>query len=133
VGTLRLSELSASVTHAEIRAMSMECDRVSGINLAQGVCDTEVPEVVRAAVKEAVDNGFNSYTRFDGLNELRCAVAAKMARYNAVQCNAEAEITISAGSTGALYSVCLALLDPGEEAIHRVLEGTGDGCYTKRS
>lgn len=114
---LRLSELSASVTQAEIRAMSIECERLNGINLAQGICDTEVPGVVRAAVKEAVDNGFNSYTRFDGLNELRCAVAGKMARYNAVNCDAEAEITISAGSTGALYCVCLALLDPGDEVI----------------
>lgn len=117
MGTLRLSELSANVTQAEIRSMSIECDRINGINLAQGVCDIEVPQVVRAAAKEAVDNGVNSYTRFDGLEELRCAVAAKMARYNAVRCDAETEITISAGSTGALYCVCLALLDPGDEVI----------------
>jgi aminotransferase len=117
VSGLSLNRLAANVTQAEIRAMSLECDRLNGINLAQGICDTEVPEVVRTAAKEAVDQGFNSYTRFDGLGELRRAVATKMARYNAVQCDSEAEITICAGATGALYCVCLALFDPGDEVI----------------
>jgi aminotransferase len=33
---------------SEIRAMTTECDRIVGINLAQGVCDTPVPAPVEA-------------------------------------------------------------------------------------
>ena len=43
---LGLSELAPGVVQSEIRAMTQECDRMGGVNLAQGVCDTEVPEVV---------------------------------------------------------------------------------------
>jgi len=46
--TLSLSERSCrGFEQAEIRAMSIECEKVGGINLAQGVCDTEVPQAVR--------------------------------------------------------------------------------------
>jgi aminotransferase len=38
---LRLSEIAPAVIQSEIRAMSVECDRIGGINLAQGICDTE--------------------------------------------------------------------------------------------
>ena len=40
---LHLSEISPHVIQSEIRAMTQECDRMGGVNLAQGVCDTEVP------------------------------------------------------------------------------------------
>jgi aminotransferase len=117
VGSLNLSKLSSSVTQSEIRSMSVECERVRGINLAQGVCDTGVPEVVREGASEAIERGINCYTRFDGLAELRHAIAGKMLRHNGIQCDAETEITVSAGSTGAFYCACMALLDPGDEVM----------------
>ena len=40
---LALSELAPGAMQSEIRAMTTECDRIGGINLAQGVCDTPVP------------------------------------------------------------------------------------------
>ena len=54
-----------------IRTMSVECEKVGGVNLAQGVCDTEVPEVVRRAAEEAIEAGYNQYTRADGIPRLR--------------------------------------------------------------
>ena len=45
---LSLSQRAARTVQSEIRVMSIECEKVRGINLAQGVCDTEVPEPVRA-------------------------------------------------------------------------------------
>ena len=44
---------------SEIRNMSIECDRVGGINLSQGVCDLEVPPIVRLGAKRAIDSGIN--------------------------------------------------------------------------
>ena len=43
---LALSQLASGALQSEIRAMSVECDRIGGINLAQGICDTPVPAVV---------------------------------------------------------------------------------------
>jgi len=41
--SLSLSNKSSLIAQSEIRAMTLECARVGGINLAQGVCDTELP------------------------------------------------------------------------------------------
>jgi aminotransferase len=108
---------AALIAQSEIRAMSIECEKVGGINLAQGVCDTEVPLVVRKGAQNAIDAGVNTYTRFDGITKLRDAIAWKMAEYNSITANPETQITVSAGSTGAFYCACLALLNPGDEVI----------------
>jgi aminotransferase len=114
---LSLSKRAGYITQAEIRVMTIECERVGGINLAQGVCDTPVPEALLRGAQRAMHAGINSYTRFDGLTELRQAIADKLRRDNAIEADPETQITVSAGSTGAFYCACLALLDPGDEVI----------------
>src|SRR5437016_10435890 len=114
---IALSEKAARIVQSEIRAMSIECEKVQGINLAQGVCDTELPASVAQGAKEAIDQGRNSYTRYDGIAELRRAIARKIGRYNGIIADPETQITVSAGSTGAFYCACLALLNPGDEVI----------------
>jgi aminotransferase len=114
---LELSKRHEWVVQSEIRNMSIECDRMGGINLSQGICDVEVPAIVRAAAKEAMDSGCNSYTRYDGIAELRAAIATKQKAFTGLEVDPEREIVVSAGSTGALYCACLALLNPGDEVI----------------
>jgi aminotransferase len=97
--------------------MSIECARVGGINLAQGICDTEVPEPVRRAAQAAIDAGANVYSRFDGLEALRIALASKMRLHNGLEFDADGEIIVTIGATGAFYVAALALLDPGDEVI----------------
>lgn len=115
--SLSLSRRAERIVQADIRTMSIECERLGGINLAQGVCDTEVPEIVRRAAQRAADDGINSYTRYDGLASLRNAIAAKMRSYNDITADPETQIVVSAGSTGAFYCACMALLNPGDEVI----------------
>ena len=78
---LGLSERHEWVLQSEIRNMSIECDCRGGINLSQGVCDTEVPPPVRFGVREAMDRGINTYTHYAGIPELRDAIAAKQRRF----------------------------------------------------
>jgi aminotransferase len=114
---LKLSKRQEWVVQSEIRNMSIECDRVGGINLSQGVCDLEVPLPVRLGAEDAIEQGINTYTRYDGLDELRQAIAAKYLQFYGLQVDPDREVVVSAGSTGALYCTCLALLDPGDEVI----------------
>lgn len=114
---LTLSRRAARTVQSEIRAMSIACEKVQGINLAQGVCDTEVPLPVREGAKQAIDRGVNSYTRAEGLAPIREAIAAKMQRFNGVECDPETEVVVNSGATGAFYAACLALLNPGDEVI----------------
>jgi len=115
--SLSLSKRTSLIAQSEIRAMTIECAKIGGINLAQGVCDTEVPLRVRQGVQKGMDAGFNSYTRFDGLAVLREAIAKKMAVYNGMEVDPETDIVVSAGSTGSFYCASLALLNPGDEVI----------------
>ena len=107
----------AGLVQSEIRAMTLACTQVQGINLAQGVCDTGVPPVVVDAAKQAMDQGLNTYTRYDGLAELRQALAKRMSVFNHMTVNPETEVTVSAGATGAFHCVCMGLLQPGDEVI----------------
>jgi aminotransferase len=114
---LSISQRAARTVQSEIRVMSIECEKIKGINLAQGVCDTEVPEAVRRGAQQAIDGGINSYTRSDGLARIREAIAKKMRQFNGIECDPETEVIVSAGSTGSFYNACLALLNPGDEVI----------------
>ncbi|HEX3685212.1 MAG TPA: pyridoxal phosphate-dependent aminotransferase [Bryobacteraceae bacterium] len=114
---LSLSKRADSIAQSEIRAMTIECQQVNGINLAQGVCDTALPVAVADGAKDAIDRGLNSYTRYDGIAELRQAIARKLCTYNGIKADPDTQITVSAGSTGAFYCACLALLNPGDEVI----------------
>jgi aminotransferase len=115
--TLSLSKRANQIVQSEIRNMTIECEKVSGVNLAQGVCNLGVPEPVTNGAKAAMDAGTNSYTRYDGLTELRNAIARKLHDFNGIDVDPEREITVSAGSTGAFYCACMALLNPGDEVI----------------
>ncbi|MDE3218033.1 MAG: aminotransferase class I/II-fold pyridoxal phosphate-dependent enzyme [Nitrospirota bacterium] len=112
-----INERMAALAHSEIRAMTQACVRAKGLNMAQGVCDTPVPPVVLRAGAQAMEHGKNVYSRFDGLPELRQAIAKKLARYNGIMADPETDVTVSAGATGAFHCACLALLNPGDEVI----------------
>jgi aminotransferase len=114
---LRLSEISPRIMQSEIRSMTVECDRIGGVNLAQGVCDTEVPSAVVENAIQAIHDGHNIYTRLDGITPLRQAIARKLAHYNGINVDPESEVLVTSGATGALYATCLALLDPGDEVV----------------
>lgn len=114
---MQLSSRHEWVKQSELRSMSVECEKVGGVNLSQGVCDLAIPEPVRRAAKHAIDNGPNSYSRHDGTRTLRNAVAAHYQRRAGLDVDPETDVVVSAGATGALYCACLALLEPGDEVI----------------
>ena len=114
---MKLSSRKDIVSQSEIRAMTAECNRIGGINMAQGVCDLDVPECVIEGAIKAMKEGYNTYTTCEGLPEIRRAVAHKAKRFYGIDVDPKSEVMISAGATGAFYSACLALLDPGDEVI----------------
>lgn len=114
---LRLSDLAPGLVQSEIRAMTVACSDVGGINLAQGVCDTDPPHPVVEAALEAIRSGHNIYVRLDGIPPLREAIAQKLARYNGIPADPATQVLVTSGATGALHAALLALLNPGDECI----------------
>jgi aminotransferase len=114
---LRLSKIALNLVQSEIRAMTMECDRVGGVNLAQGVCDTELPAPVAESAIQAIRDGHNIYTRLDGIAPLREAIAEKLKRDNHLSVDPGSEVLVTSGATAGFYAALMALLDPGDEVI----------------
>jgi aminotransferase len=114
---LALSELAPGAMQSEIRAMTTACDRIGGINLAQGVCDTPVPEPVEAEAHAAIRAGHNIYARLDGITRLRNAIAAQQQRDYGLTYDPETEVLVASGATGGLHAAAMALLNPGDEVL----------------
>ena len=113
---MKLSDRSTTIAQSEIRSITRACNALRGINMAQGVCDLEVPRVVIDGAKLAMDVGVNIYTPTEGLPVLRQAIASKMKRFYDVSVDAN-QVLVSDGATGAFYTACMALLNPGDEVI----------------
>ena len=114
---LALSQLAPGTVQSEIRAMSVACEQMGGINLAQGVCDTPVPAPVQEAAIQAIHDGHNIYTRLDGIVRLRNAIAAKQQRDYGLIYDPETEVLVASGATAGLHAAAMALLNPGDEVL----------------
>src|ERR1700750_1348845 len=101
---LMLSDLAPHTFQSEIRAMSTECDRIGGINLAQGVCDTPVPAPVENAAIAAILAGHHIYTRLDGIARLRQAIVDKQRRDYGLHYDPENEVLVACGATAGLHA-----------------------------
>jgi aminotransferase len=97
--------------------MTVACDTMGGVNLAQGVCDTDPPGIVAEGAQKAIRDGFNIYTRLDGIARLRQAIAAQLSRTHGLEVDPDREILITSGATGAFQAALSALLNPGDEVL----------------
>jgi aminotransferase len=102
---------------SEIRRMSIECAKVSGINLGQGICDQPIEPIIKEATIRAIGADHSIYTRLDGIDPLRHRIARKMRDYNGIACDADGEVVVTVGSTGAFVTACMAFLNPGDEVV----------------
>jgi len=113
---MKLSNRVQNIAQSEIRAMSMLCHEKQGLNMAQGICDLEVPLPVQEGAKEAISNGHNIYTSAYGNLQLRKAIAKKQNDFYE-QNVSEDNVLVSAGATGAFYAMAMSLLNEGDEVI----------------
>jgi len=112
-----LSDIAARTSQSEIRSMTFACQKVNGINLAQGIADLSVPDFVKKHAKQAIDQGKNIYTSFMGTDRVRSAISKKLKHYNGIDADPDKQIVATSGATGAFLISCLALLNPGDEFI----------------
>ena len=69
----RLQDLAQS----DIRRMTRECERVSGINLGQGICDLPTHPLVRDGAIAAIRDNRSTYSFPEGAVTLRRAASAR--------------------------------------------------------
>ena len=113
---MKLSNRAQNIAQSEIRAMSILCNEKNGLNMAQGLCDLEVPAPVLQGAKEGVDRGKNTYTSAYGNYKLRAAIAKKQNDFYDQGVEVD-NVLVSLGATGAFYATAMSLLNEGDEVI----------------
>lgn len=113
----RVSAKSLRFTESVIREMTRLARAHHAVNLAQGFPDFDPPDPVKEAACEAIRHGVNQYAITWGAPDLRQAIVAKAAAYNGIRADADRNVTVCCGSTEAMLSTMLALVDPGDEVV----------------
>ena len=86
------------------------------IGLGAGEPDFDTPAHISAAGVQAINSGFTRYTNVDGVPELKDAIIAKFQRDNGIKYERN-QILVSSGAKQTIFNLCMAVLDPGDEAI----------------
>lgn len=113
---MKLSDRAQNIAQSEIRAMSILCNEKKGLNMAQGLCDLEVPLPVSQGAKVGIDSGKNTYTSAYGNYKLRAAIAKKQNDFYDQGVGVD-NVLVSLGATGAFYATAMSLLNEGDEVI----------------
>ena len=98
------------------RAAALRAAGEDVIGLGAGEPDFDTPEHIKAAAKDAIDQGKTKYTAVDGTATLKQAVIDKFKRDNGFDYQPE-QILVSSGGKQSFFNLCQALLDPGDEVI----------------
>jgi len=112
-----LSAKAEQFTESVIREMTRLAMKHGAVNLSQGFPDFAAPEEIKEAARKAIADDINQYAITWGAKSLRDAVVEKFARTQGVKYDPEREITVCCGSTEAMMSAMMAIINPGDEIV----------------
>ncbi len=112
-----ISKRVQGFTESVIREMTRVSAQHGGVNLAQGFPNFPPPRVLVEAAHRALDGDFHQYAITWGARNLREAIAQKFEQFYGHRVDPERQVTVCCGSTEAMLSTLLAVLDPGDEIV----------------
>src|SRR6516164_8506645 len=111
------SKKATQFTESVIREMTRLNDLHGGVNLSQGFPDFSAPAAIKDAACEAIQADINQYAVTWGARPLREAVAREFTRRYGVPVVPDEHVTVCCGSTEAMMSTMMAIIDPGDEVV----------------
>lgn len=113
----RAEQISPSLTLAiSAKAKAMKAEGIDVCSFSAGEPDFDTPDHIKAAAKQALDQGKTRYGPAAGEPKLRAAIAQKLQQDNQLPYTAENVVVTNGGKQG-LFNLMLALLEPGDEVI----------------
>jgi len=112
-----LSVKAERFTESVIREMTRLALKHNAVNLSQGFPDFAAPAEVKEAARQAISDDINQYAITWGAKALRDAIVEKFERTQGIRVDPEREITICCGSTEAMMSAMMAIINPGDEIV----------------
>ncbi|KZX16834.1 aspartate aminotransferase [Methanobrevibacter cuticularis] len=104
-----------SIELSQVRKMFEVCDE-NVINLGIGEPDFDIPENVKIAINDALDDGFTHYTSNKGFLELREEISKKLKTENRLEIDPES-VMVTVGASEALYICAQGLFEKGDDVL----------------
>lgn len=111
--TSRLPQVGTTI----FSVMSALAQQHGALNLSQGFPDFDAPAELLSLLDQHARAGHNQYAPMTGVPVLREAIAAKVSALYGAAYDVDAEITVTAGATQAIFTAVAALVHPGDEVI----------------
>ena len=122
----RLEDISSFMVMDVLeKANEMEHQGIDVIHLEVGEPDFDVPECIKIAACQALEDGHTHYTHSLGMIELRNAICEHYDTFYNITIQPE-QVMITSGTSPAMLSLFAVLLNPGDEVI---ISDPGYACY----
>ena len=113
----RINNMSTSATLAmAAKARELRNEGKDIIGLSLGEPDFNIPDFIKDAAKQAIDDNYSSYSPVDGYADLKQAISNKFKRDNNLDYNLN-QIVVSTGAKQSLANVAMVMLNEGDEVI----------------
>jgi aspartate aminotransferase len=113
----RLKAIKPSPTLAvTAKAARLKAEGKDVIGMGAGEPDFDTPQFIKDAAIAAMNKGLTKYTAAGGTPSLKKAIIAKFHNENGLEYG-EKQILVSCGGKQSSFNLCMALLNPGDEAI----------------
>lgn len=113
---INISNRVKNLKQSGIRAASLRCAELNGINLGQGVCDLPILDEIKQAAGSAIEHNKSLYSACEGIQPLREKLTQKINNFNQIPVKPE-NVLVTHGATGAFYSAMTVLFEPGDEVV----------------
>ena len=113
----RITNMATSATLAmAAKARELREQGKDIIGLSLGEPDFNIPDFIKDAAKQAIDDNYSSYSPVDGYPDLKKAIANKFRRDNHLEYGLN-QIVVSTGAKQSLANIAMVLLNKGDEVI----------------
>ena len=113
----KINDLPASATLTmAAKAREMKNEGIDIIGLSLGEPDFNIPEYIKDAAIDAINDNYNSYTPVDGYLDLKKSISNKFKRDNNLNYKTN-QIVVSTGAKQSIANAVQALVKPGEEVV----------------
>ena len=113
----KINSLPISQTVAmTAKAHDLKNQGVDVITLSAGEPDFNVPDYIKDAAIDAINENYYKYSPVDGFLDLKKAICKKFKRDNNLDYNTD-QIVVSTGAKQSIANVCMSLINKGDEVV----------------
>lgn len=113
----RVNEMATSATLAmAAKTRELKEQGIDIIGLSLGEPDFPIPQFIKDAAIQAIEENYHSYTPVDGYGDLKKAIITKFKRDNNLEYK-PSQIVVSTGAKQSLANVTMVLLNEGDEVL----------------